>query len=133
MIWRPTFFRRADAARLATQLLALWKLFQHADTPAMAKVVAVVVLAYAVSPIDLIPDFIPLIGLLDDLIVLPLGIALVVKLTPRHLWQARLADAELGADKLPRIIWGALFVLLIWMLIGWLIGWWLFTWIVKGQ
>ncbi len=65
---------------------------------AAAKLVALLVLAYALSPIDLIPDFIPLLGLLDDVILLPLGIALAVRLTPRHLWLARLAEAEQGAD-----------------------------------
>ncbi|HSB99041.1 MAG TPA: DUF1232 domain-containing protein, partial [Burkholderiaceae bacterium] len=49
--------RRANTARLATHLLALWKLFRHPETPRLAKLVAVLVLAYALSPIDLIPDF----------------------------------------------------------------------------
>jgi uncharacterized membrane protein YkvA (DUF1232 family) len=124
--------RRANTARLATHLLALWKLFKHPDTPRLAKVVAVAVLAYAVSPIDLIPDFIPVLGLLDDLILLPLGIALAVRLTPKHLWQARLAEAEVGADKLPRLIGGAVFVLLVWALLAGLFAWWLLTWVVKG-
>ena len=120
-------FRLANPARLATHLIALWKLFKHADTPLAAKLVAVAVLAYAVSPIDLIPDFIPVIGLLDDMILLPLGVALVVKLTPRHLWQARLAEAEVGAQQLPRLIWGAVLVLLIWALLLGLFAWWLFA------
>lgn len=81
--------RRANTARLATHLLALWKLFKHPDTPRGVKLLAVALIAYAVSPIDLIPDFIPILGMLDDVILLPLGIALVVKLTPRPLWQAR--------------------------------------------
>jgi uncharacterized membrane protein YkvA (DUF1232 family) len=83
------------------------------------------VLAYALSPIDLIPDFIPVLGLLDDLILLPLGIALAVKLTPRHLWQARLAEAEGGAGQLPRLLWGAAIVLVIWLAIVTLLAWWL--------
>ena len=91
--------KRANTARLATHLLALWKLFRHPDTPRPAKLVAVLVLAYALSPIDLIPDFIPVLGLLDDVILLPLGIALAVKLTPRHLWLARVAEAEQGAER----------------------------------
>ncbi len=119
--------RRANPARLATNLLALWKLVKHPDTPWPAKVVAVAVLAYAVSPIDLIPDFIPVLGLLDELILLPLGVALVVKLTPRHLWRARLAEAEVAAEKLPRLIWGAVFVLLVWALVAGLLAWWLLS------
>lgn len=129
--WRD-FLRRANTARLATQLLALWKLFQHADTPWLAKAVAVAVLAYALSPIDLIPDFIPVLGMLDDLLLIPLGVALAVKLTPRHLWRARLAEAEAGAGKLPRMIWGTVFVLLVWTLLGWLVAWWLYAWVTAG-
>jgi hypothetical protein len=75
------------------------------------------VLAYALSPIDLIPDFIPLLGQLDDLLLVPLGIALAVRLTPAHLWQARLAEAQASADKLPRVWWGVLIVLLLWLLL----------------
>ena len=117
--------RHANTARLATNLLALWKLFRHPETPWMAKAVAVLVLAYALSPIDLIPDFIPVLGLLDDVILLPLGIALAVKLTPRHLWLARVAEAETGADQLPRLRWGAAIVLILWLSIVLLLAWWL--------
>ena len=119
--------RRANTARLATNLLALWKLFRHPDTPWLAKLVAVLVLAYALSPIDLIPDFIPVLGLLDDVILLPLGIALAVKLTPRHLWLARVAEAETGADQLPRLLWGAAIVLVVWLAIVSLLAWWLLS------
>ena len=124
--------RRANTARLATNLVALWKLFRHPETPLLAKVVAVAVLAYAVSPIDLIPDFIPVLGLLDDVILLPLGIALAVKLTPRHLWLARLAEAQTGADQLPRLLWGAAIVLLVWLAIVLLLAWWLVSLTVAG-
>jgi len=119
--------RRANTARLATHLLALWKLFRHAETQRAAKVVALLVLAYALSPIDLIPDFIPVLGLLDDVILLPLGIALAVKLTPRHLWQARVAEAEQGAEKLPRMLWGAALVAAVWLLVIALFVWWLLS------
>jgi uncharacterized membrane protein YkvA (DUF1232 family) len=124
--------RRANTARLATHLLALWKLFRHPETPRLAKLVAVLVLAYALSPIDLIPDFIPLLGLLDDVILLPLGIALAVRLTPRHLWLARVAEAEQGAERLPRMLWGALIVLLIWVLVAALVAWGLVSVITAG-
>ena len=119
-------FRLANTARLRTMLIALWKLFKHPQTPRAPKVLAIAVLAYAVSPIDLIPDFIPVLGLLDDLIVLPLGVALVVRLTPKPLWQACLREAEASKDKLPRLWWGAAGVLLLWAaLIGLGAWWWL--------
>jgi uncharacterized membrane protein YkvA (DUF1232 family) len=114
------------AARVGTQLLALWKLFKHPQTPRAAKWVAIGVVAYAVSPIDLIPDFIPVLGLLDDLILIPLGVALVVRLTPKPLWQACLLEAEASRDKLPRLWWGMLFIGAIWLLLLGLFAWWLF-------
>ena len=86
-----------------------------------------IVIAYAVSPIDLIPDFIPVLGLLDDLIIVPLGIALAVRLTPRPLWEALLREAETSAQKLPKLWWGALAIALVWALLLGLLGWWLFS------
>ena len=61
--------------------------------PWVAKAVLVLVVAYALSPIDLIPDFIPVLGLLDDLILLPLGIALAIRLMPKDVW----AECQLRA------------------------------------
>jgi uncharacterized membrane protein YkvA (DUF1232 family) len=116
--------RHAQRLQLATRLLALWKLARHPDTPRAPKWVALLVLAYALSPIDLIPDFIPVLGLLDDLLLVPLGIALAVRLTPAHLWQARLAEAQASADKLPRVWWGVLIVVLSWLLLlGLFVAW----------
>ena len=119
----------ANRARLATYLLALWKLFTHPETPRAAKLVAIAVLAYAVSPIDLIPDFVPVLGMLDDVVLIPLGIALVVKLTPRPLWEARLREAEAGRDKLPRLLWGAAVIVLVWIVLLGLVGWGLARWL----
>ncbi len=120
------FFKLARGAGLATQLLALWRLMRHPATPRAPKLVAMAVLAYALSPIDLIPDFIPVLGLLDDLILIPLGVALVVKLTPAPLWRARLAEAQVNAERLPRVLWGAAIVVIVWLaLIGAGVWWWL--------
>ena len=125
-------WRRANAARLATHLLALWKLFRHPDTPRPAKLVALLVLAYALSPIDLIPDFIPVLGWIDDLILLPLGIALAVKMTPRHLWLERVAEAEQGAGELPRLMWGAIIVVALWLSVLLLVTWAVVTLVTSG-
>ena len=117
-------FKFANAARLATYLIALWKLFKHPQTPRAAKLVAIAVIAYAVSPIDLIPDFIPVLGQLDELILLPLGVALAVRLTPAPLWEARLREAEASAEKLPRMWWGALLIVLVWaVMFGLFVAW----------
>ena len=118
--------RHTQRLQLGTRLLALWKLIRHPATPWPPKLVAFVVLAYALSPIDLIPDFIPVLGLLDDIVLLPIGIALVVWLTPRPLWQARMAEAQASADALPRLRWGVLLVLGVWLALFGFVLWWFY-------
>src|SRR4051794_26586011 len=106
-------------ARIRVYLTALWRLVRHPQAPPATRWLAVAIVAYAVSPIDLIPDFIPVLGQLDDLILIPLGIALVVRLTPKPLWQALLREAELSPITLPRLWWGAVAIALVWIaLIG---------------
>jgi uncharacterized membrane protein YkvA (DUF1232 family) len=122
---RAAVARWTAAADLRVRLQALWRLFRHPATPRAPKLVALLVLAYALSPIDLIPDFIPLLGLLDDLLLLPLGLWLVVRLTPPALWASCLAEARAAPlQRLPRWAWGALVVLLAWLLLAGLAGWW---------
>lgn len=118
-------FGRANRARLAIYLLALWKLFKHPETPRAPKLIAILVIAYALSPIDLIPDFIPVLGQLDDLILLPLGVALTVRLTPAAHWQAMLREAEASKAKLPRLWWGAALIVLVWVALFAAFVWWL--------
>jgi uncharacterized membrane protein YkvA (DUF1232 family) len=115
----------AQSKRLRLHLVALWTLYRHPQTPRAVKWLTVAVLAYALSPIDLIPDFIPVLGLLDDLVLLPLGVALIVRLTPRPLWLACLQQAEQRNERLPRMLWGAVGVLLVWALLLGLFVWWL--------
>jgi uncharacterized membrane protein YkvA (DUF1232 family) len=125
-------FKWPGAAALGTRLVALWKLFRHPQTPRAARWVAFAVIAYAVSPIDLIPDFIPVLGLLDELVLLPIGVALAVRLTPAVVWQACLAEAEASRDKLPRLWWGALAIGLVWLVALGLFGTWLFGLLVAS-
>lgn len=70
------------ARRLKAETFALYLAARHPDTPWYAKLLVAAIVAYAFSPIDLIPDFIPIVGYLDDLVLLPLGIALAIKLVP---------------------------------------------------
>jgi uncharacterized membrane protein YkvA (DUF1232 family) len=120
-------FGALKLTRLRVYLVALWKLFKHPQAPRAAKWVAFAVLAYAVSPIDLIPDFIPVLGQLDDLVIVPLGIALVVRLTPKPLWQGLLLDAEQSSQKLPSMWWGTALIVLVWALLFGLFVWWVVT------
>jgi uncharacterized membrane protein YkvA (DUF1232 family) len=117
MTWLARWFKLGAAAQLKIQLLALWTLLRHPQTPRLARWVGFAVIAYAVSPIDLIPDFIPVLGLLDDLLLLPLGVALVVRLTPRPLWQECLRQAQATSERLPRLWWGAAAVVGVWLVL----------------
>ena len=112
---------RAWAAELKAQLLTLWFARSHPDTPWYAKALAVLVAAYAFSPIDLIPDFIPVLGYLDDVIIVPLGIRLALRLLPPHVLaeSRRKADAWIAArEKAPRSYAAATVFVLIWLAIA---------------
>ena len=82
------------ARRLKNDVLALWLAARDRRTPWAPKVIAVAVVAYAFSPIDLIPDMIPVLGYLDDLLILPLGIWLAVRFIPAALMAGFRAQAE---------------------------------------
>ena len=73
---------RARARGLETEVRALWLASRDPRVPWLAKAVAGLTVAYALSPIDLIPDFIPVLGHLDDLVLVPLGLALAIRLVP---------------------------------------------------
>ncbi|MGD9835792.1 MAG: YkvA family protein, partial [Piscinibacter sp.] len=88
---------RAAARRLKTQLTILALAARHPATPWPARLLIVVVVAYALSPIDLIPDFIPVIGLLDDLVLVPLGLWLAMRLVPAAVWAECTARATAAA------------------------------------
>ena len=122
---KSAWLRWFNLARLRQNLLALWVLWRHPNAPWPPKAVALVVLAYVLSPIDLIPDFIPILGQLDDLLLVPLGLALAIRLTPPALWQHCLAQASTGAVKLPRWAWAAAAVVLVWLLLAAWLAWWL--------
>ena len=78
---------------------ALWLAAHDTRTPWYAKLLALAVAAYALSPIDLIPDFIPVLGHLDDLIIIPLGVLLVVRLIPPDLIREYRATAALAKSQ----------------------------------
>ena len=107
--------------------MALYWVARHPATPWYAKALVFLVVAYAVSPIDLIPDFIPVLGLLDDLLLLPLGIALALKLVPPAVMQecrARAAENQSGSEAAGRA--GAALVIAAWILIAAIAGVWLY-------
>ena len=89
---------QAWAHKLRHEVIALWFAYRHPDTPWYAKAFAALVVAYAFSPIDLIPDFIPIIGLLDDALLVPLGIWIAVRLIPPHAYAAAREQARAWHD-----------------------------------
>ena len=82
------------ARELKLDIIAIYIASKDARTPRMAKLLAIAVAAYALSPVDLIPDFIPVLGLVDDFLILPAGIALIVRLIPPELMDLFRQDAK---------------------------------------
>jgi uncharacterized membrane protein YkvA (DUF1232 family) len=94
---------KSKSNHLKSEIIALYLAYKHPRTPWYAKVLAGLIIGYALSPIDLIPDFIPVVGYLDDLIIVPLGIALLIKIIPRDILEESRAKAQSDIlSKLPR-------------------------------
>lgn len=106
------------ARALKHESISLYVAVRDARAPWYAKIFAALVLAYAFSPIDLIPDFIPVFGYLDDLILVPAGIALAVKLIPREVMdEARLTASAKDVER--SVGWiGAGVIIFVWLLIA---------------
>lgn len=96
--------------------LALYYAYGNPSTPWTAKVLIWLTVGYLLSPIDLIPDFIPVLGLLDDLIIVPLLIIASIRLIPKKVWQASLAQAETAPINLKANWLFATLIILIWLL-----------------
>jgi len=109
---------RAWAARMKRDAVALWFARRHPRTPWAAKALAVFVAAYALSPIDLIPDFIPVLGLVDDLILLPVLIALAIRMLPPEVMIESRREAQewlAAAGARPRSRFGAVVIVVVWI------------------
>ena len=104
---------RAWAKSLRTDVLALYLAARDPRVPLAPKLLAAAVAAYALSPIDLIPDFIPVLGVLDDLIIVPLGIALAVRLIPPDILRECRAQAATLPAKHSRA--AAIVIVAIWI------------------
>jgi uncharacterized membrane protein YkvA (DUF1232 family) len=112
---------KAWAAAIRRETLALAIACRDPRTPWPAKAVAVLVVAYALSPIDLIPDFIPVLGLLDELILLPIGIWVAMRLIPAEVWEdaRRRAAERIEADRQSSGRWvAAAVIVLLWLAAG---------------
>jgi uncharacterized membrane protein YkvA (DUF1232 family) len=107
-------------------VVAIWIAARDPRVPWYAKAIAAAVAAYALSPIDLIPDFVPVLGYLDDLIIVPAGVLLTVRLMPAGLMDEFRAEAA-RREARPRSRQGAAFVIALWLLTMAVIVRWLVT------
>jgi len=106
------------AGQLKTDIPAVFIALRKKETPLLAKLLAAIAVGYALSPIDLIPDFIPVIGFLDDVLILPGLIVLIVKLIPEEVFAECRKEAQgLWKDGRPKKWYYALPIILIWLLL----------------
>lgn len=113
---------RSWARRIKRDGVTLWFAYKHPRIPFMAKALSMLVVAYALSPIDLVPDFIPVLGYLDDVIVLPALIWLTIKLVPADVLSIARHQAEMWMEqegRKPRNQWGIVFVAVVWVAVAW--------------
>ncbi len=105
-------------------MYALYLAYQDPRVPWYAKALSALVVAYALSPIDLIPDFLPIVGYLDDILLVPLGIALVIRMIPEDVMREYLQKAEIVLSRrnvrtwpavlIVVFVWAAILVLVVW-------------------
>ena len=110
---------KAWAKRLKTEIYALYLAYRNPRTPWYARLLAACVVAYAFSPIDLIPDPIPILGYLDDLLLIPLGVRLVISLIPSEVMhESRLKAQQLIEQDRPVNWLAAAVIVAIWLLVA---------------
>ena len=116
---------KVKAKQLKQHTLTVYFVARDPRTPFFVRALAVLVAAYALSPIDLIPDFIPVIGYLDDLLLVPLGLVLVVRLTPPEVLDSARAQVQLAASR-PVSYGAATFFVALWLVSLWVVTSWVF-------
>ena len=112
------------ARAIKRDLTTLWLAARRPDVPWYAKAVAVATVTYALSPIDLIPDFVPILGYLDDLLIVPAGILLAVRLIPPEILAELRAQAE-TTGRLPKSRVGLAVIVAIWLIVAATLAVWL--------
>lgn len=119
---------RQWARTLKRDVIALYLAARDPRVPWYAKAIAGGIAAYALSPIDLIPDFIPIVGYLDDLIIMPLGIALAVRLIPPSVMEEHRQNVAARIANRPTSRIGAAVIITIWVALAVLVAFWLSKW-----
>lgn len=113
---------KEKAGKLKRDIPAVFLAMKHPKTPWYARILAGIIIGYALSPVDLIPDFVPVLGYLDDLVILPLLIILLLRLIPREVFEECRQEAEdLWANGKPKKWYYAIPIIVIWLLIVFLV------------
>lgn len=129
-MWEKGFFQkeckfmklRERAERLKIDIPAVFIALKKKETPIIAKILAGITIAYALSPIDLIPDFIPVLGYIDDVIILPGLVALTVRMIPPNTFaECRIQAEGLWANRRPKKWYFALPIVVMWLLLIYLV------------
>ena len=123
---------REKARSLKRQTVVLYFAVRDPRVSLIAKILAGFVVAYALSPLDLIPDFIPVLGYLDDLILVPLGIALCLRLIPEPVLVEARARAEKVSEK-PKSYSGAIIIIVLWVIGFAVFSLWIYRLFVAGD
>lgn len=111
-------YLRNKAQKLKSDVPAVFLALKAKETPWYAKVCAAITVAYALSPVDLVPDFIPVLGYLDDVILLPLLVALTVKFIPKETFQKYREEAEgMWENGKPKKWYYAIPIVVVWLLL----------------
>jgi uncharacterized membrane protein YkvA (DUF1232 family) len=120
------------AQQLKTEVYALYLAYKDPRTPCYARMLSALVVAYAFSPIDLIPDPIPVLGYLDDLVLIPLGVYLALKLIPKEVMvDSRARAIEVMAEGKPVNKVAALVIVLIWIGVVVFMGLMVYRWVIS--
>jgi len=117
---------RERTRRLKSETYAIYLAYRDPRVSWFARGFAALVVGHALSPIDLIPDFIPVLGYLDDLVLVPAGIALAMRMIPEEVMVEARAKAEAAVDSggpVSRLVAGV--IVLVWMLLAAVVVWWL--------
>ena len=109
---------KARAKELKTDIPALFLALKDSETPLVAKILAGITVAYALSPVDLVPDFVPLLGYLDDVILLPMLVAVTIKFIPSEVLEKNRRQAEgMWQDGKPKKWYYAIPIVIVWGII----------------
>ena len=113
---------KEKAGKIKENIPAVFIALKDNRTPVIAKILAAITVIYVLSPIDFIPDFIPVLGYLDDLILIPLLVSLIIKMVPRDIWEECIIKSRgMWQDGKPKRWYYGIPIVVVWIFIIWII------------